>query len=80
MTHNGTAQIFNPLEVNFLAHICFMSVKKNFQVQLMMLTLIYCRKSRILTQKMRNQEMHVIYIILSLHAKNQPPMTILSYV
>ena len=29
---------------------------------------------------LQNQKIHVIYIILSLHAKNQPPTTILSYV
>ena len=29
---------------------------------------------------LRFLQMHVIYIILSLHAKNQPPTTILSYV
>ena len=45
-------------------------------------------KSRIFSQKnarahalllrfLQNQKMHVIYIILSLHAKNQPPTTIL---
>ena len=73
-----------------LLDICFKSVRKNVQVQLMKLTLIYCQKSRIFLQKARaralllifllNQKMHVIYIILSLHAKNQPPTTILSYV
>ena len=59
-------------------------------LQLLKLTLIYYQKSRIFSQKARaralllrflhNQKMHVIYIILSLHAKNQPPTTILSYV
>ena len=28
----------------------------------------------------QNQKMHVIYIILSSHTKNQPPRTMLSYV
>ena len=37
----------------FLAHICFKSARKNFQVQLMKLTLIYCQKSRIFSQKAR---------------------------
>ena len=35
---------FKPLGVNFLANICFKSVRKNFKVQLMQLTLIYCQK------------------------------------
>ena len=37
----------------FLAHICFKSVRKNVQVQLMKLTLIYCQISRIFSQKAR---------------------------
>ena len=73
----------------FLAHICFKSARKNVQVQLMKLTLIYCQKSSIFFTKsaralllrfLQNQKMHVICIILSLHAKNQPPTTILSCV
>ena len=82
------ARTFKPLEVNFLAHICFNSARKNVEVQLLNLTLIYCQKSRIFHKKrgalllrfLQNQKMHVIYIILSLYAKNQPPTTILSYV
>ena len=38
---------------HFLAHICFKSVRKNFQVQLIMLTLIYCQKSRIHKKRAR---------------------------
>ena len=72
----------------FWAHIFFKSIRINVQVQLMKLRLIYCQKSRIFSQKMctlllrsvQNQKMHVIYIILSSHAKNQPPRTMLSYV
>ena len=36
-----------------LLDICFKSVRKNVQVQLMKLTLIYCHKSRICSQKAR---------------------------
>jgi len=68
------------------AHICFKSVRKNFQVQLMKLRLkkdVFFNKKRaraLLLRSVQNQKMHVIYIILSLHAKNQPPRTMLSYV
>ena len=85
----GNEFLVSILEVNFLAHICFKCVRKIVQVQLLKLTLIYCQKSRIFSQKararallfrfLRNQKIHEIYIILSLHAKNQLPMTILSY-
>ena len=78
------ARIFKPSEVIFLAHICFQSVGKNVQVQLMKLTLFYCiftKSARaLLLRFLQNQKMHIIYIILSLHAKNQPPRTIPSYV
>ena len=58
----------------------------------MKLRLIYCQKSRIFfhtknararalfSDPFKNQKMHVINIILSSHAKNQPPRTMLSYV
>ena len=57
----------------------------------MKLKLIYCKKGRIFDKKrvraralllrsVQNQKIHVIYIILSSHAKNQPPRTMLSYV
>ena len=45
------ARTFKPLGVNFLAHICFKIVRKNVQVQLMKLTLIYCQNSRNFSQK-----------------------------
>ena len=55
----------------------------------MKLTLIYCQEIRNFSQKARARtfaqitskpKKHTMYIILSLHAKNQPPTTILSYV
>ena len=58
-------------------------------MQLMKSRLIYCKKGRIFDKKraralllrsVQNQKIHVIYIILSSHAKNQPPSTMLSYV
>ena len=60
-------------------------------MQLMKLKLIYCKKGRIFDKKrvraralllrsVQNQKIHVIYIILSSHAINQPPRTMLSYV
>ena len=53
-------------------------------MQVMRLRLINCKKSRIfftksasalLLRSVQNQKMHVIYIILSLQAKNQPHTT-----
>ena len=38
------------------------------------------RAHTLLLRSVQNQKMHVIYIILSSHAKNQPPRTMLSYV
>ena len=38
------------------------------------------RARALLLRSVQNQKMHVIYIILSSHAKNQPPRTMLSYV
>ena len=76
------AWTFKPLEVNFFgAHICFKSVRKNVQVQLMKLTLIYCQKIAFFQKAhARTFAQFSSKIILSLHAKNQPPTTILSYV
>ena len=34
----------------------------------------------LLLRSVQTQKMHIIYIILSLHAKNQPPWTMQSYV
>ena len=34
----------------------------------------------LLLRSVQNEKMHVIYIILSSHAQNQPPRTMLSYV
>ena len=46
---------------------------------------IFSQKARVraralLLRSVQNQKLHVIYIILSSHAKNQPPRTMLSYV
>ena len=38
------------------------------------------RARAILLRFVQNQKLHVIYIILSPHAKNQPPRIMLSYV
>ena len=82
---------FTTFEVNFLSAYFFKTIRINVQVQLMKLRLIYCQKSRIfftksararalLPRSVQNQNMYVIYIILSSHGKNQPPKTMLSYV
>ena len=38
------------------------------------------RSRALLLRSVQNQEMHIIYIILSSRTKNQPPRTMLNYV
>ena len=53
------------------------------EVKIDLLSYFFTKSARalaLLLRSVQNQKMHVIYIILSSHAKNQPPRTMLSYV
>ena len=83
------ARIFKALEVSFLSAYIFQeyqdkcsSAINEVMIDFLSKMSYFFRKSTraILLRSVKNQKMNVIYIILSSHAKNQPPRTMLSYV
>ena len=82
---------FKALEMNFLSAYFFQecqdicsSAVNDVKIDLLSKKSYFLTKSvcdrALLLKFVQNQKMHVIYIILSSHAKNQPPRTMLSYV
>ena len=85
------ARIFKALEVSFLSAYIFQeyqdkcsSTINEVKIDLLSKKSYFFTKSAraraLLLRSVQNQKMHIIYITLSSHAKNQPPRTMLSYV
>ena len=85
------ARTFKALEVNFLSAYFFQECQDTCSSAINEVKIdLLSKKSNFLTKSARacalllrsvqNQKMQIIYIILSSHAKNQPPRTMLSYV
>ena len=85
------ARIFKALEVSFLSPYifqeyqdkCSSAINEVIIYLLSKKSYFFTKSARaraLLLRSVQNQKMHVIYIILSSHAKNQPPRTMLSYV
>ena len=81
---------FKPLYVNFFSAYLFQECQEKCLSAINEVKIDYCQKScifftknaraRTFAQIPTKSKMHVLYIILGYHAKNQPSTTILSYV